>query len=123
MITILEQSDLVYNSLGSVSFTQKIHYIVHAEDSGKKLICKVVQFDTFGKEVVVSLESLLTIKARPPPLQSQGLNVTIIGVIVACAAFILLALILLVVAFRTGKLCFKKPQHTVEDVDAVSILK
>jgi hypothetical protein len=121
MINNLEQSDLTYNSLGSVSFTQRIQYIVHAEDTGKKLICRVTQIDTFGKEVVVSLESLLTIKARPPPAPSQGLNVTIIGVIVACAAFILLALILLLVAFRTGKLCFKKPQdEMIEEVDTVS---
>lgn len=114
-VVILEQPDPVYNSLGSVSMRQKIQYVVHVEDSGKRLICKVTQVDSFGKEVVVTHESLLTIKAKPPAEPSQGLNVGIIGVIVACAAFVILALILLILAYRSGRFCFKRPEKPPPD--------
>jgi hypothetical protein len=49
------------------------------------------------------LETLLTVKARPPPEATKGLGITVISIIVSCAALLILALILLFVAFRTGK--------------------
>ena len=48
----------------------------------------------------MSLETLLTVKARPPPEKVEGLGVAVIAIIVSCGAFLLLVLILLFVAFR-----------------------
>ena len=62
--------------------------------------CKAVQTDALGREVSMSLETLLTVKARPPPEKVEGLGVAVIAIIVSCGAFLLLVLILLFVAFR-----------------------
>jgi cytochrome c-type biogenesis protein CcmE len=43
----------------------------------------------------------------------EGLGVAVIAIIVACGAFLLLVLILLFVAFRTGRWCFKQPTQLV----------
>ena len=78
-----------------------------------RLVCKATQTDALGREVAVGLESLLTVKAPPPPEKVEGLGVAVIAIIVSCGAFLLLVLILLCVAFRTGRWCFKQPTQLV----------
>ncbi len=102
------------DSQGMYSFKQTMLYVANVEDAGKKLICIVRQIDDEENVVEQQQEVFLGIKAAPPPEQTKSMSAGIIGAIIAVACFILLIVILLCVAFRTGKLCFnERPEKKV----------
>ena len=95
------------------SFSQTIRYMASSDHNGKQLICIAKQTDAENNVSVQRIHTLLHIKAYTAPVQ-ESLGVGIIAVIVSIACFILLALILLFVAFRTGRWCFKQtPPATI----------
>ncbi len=97
------------DSEGRMSFSQTVRYSARPQDSGKKLILTVTQIDAEGHAVEEVRESFLSVRAAPMPEPKQSMSTGIIAAIVAVACLILLAVILLFVAFRTGKLCFTQP--------------
>jgi hypothetical protein len=64
-------------------------------------------------------EVFLSVKAPPPIPERSSMSGGIIAVIVAVGAFVLLAIILLIVAFRTGKMCFKRPEEKQVRIDCM----
>lgn len=100
---------------------QTVRYTAKQSDSGYRLECTSLQTDSDGNTVKGKLSTLLAIKARPPlpPDQSDGFA-GIIAIIVSVGVFILLALILILVAWRTGRWCFRQPVqvvHVVQDAE------
>ena len=96
------------------SFYQTILYTAQTGHNGQQLSCTVRQTDEENHELEQNFPVTTLFVSAPivhPP--SAGLGVGVIAVIVSIACFILLALILLFIAFRTGRFCFKNATHTV----------
>lgn len=86
--------------------TQKVVYQAREDHSGKKLVCLIQQVDSEGHVEETKAEVLLRVQA-PPKQERSSVNLTVVAVIVSVGCFVLIALILLCVAFRTGRWCFK----------------
>ena len=93
-------------------------YTATKEDGGKKLILTILQEDSEGNRVEETRESFLSVQAKAPPPEKQSLKAGILAVIVAVACFILLAVILLIYAWRSGKYCFAKdtPVYVIQGI-------
>ena len=97
----------------SSSFSQTIRYTAQHGHNGQQLSVVVKQTDE-NNNVLEQKSSLTTLFVAVPVVEPpKTLGIGIIAVIVSIACFILLALILLFVAFRTGRFCFKNASHTV----------
>ena len=97
----------------SQSFSQTLRYTAQHGHNGQQLSVVVKQTDE-NNNVLEQTSSITTLfVAVPVVAPPKTLGIGIIAVIVSIACFILLALILLFVAFRTGRFCFKNATHTV----------
>ena len=99
-------------SAGS-SFYQTIRYTANFKHNGQQLSVVVKQTDENGNVLEQNFPVTTFFVAVPIIEEPKTLGVGIIAVIVSIACFILLALILLFIAFRTGRFCFKNATHTV----------
>ena len=97
----------------SQSFSQTIRYTAQHGHNGQQLSVVVKQTDE-NNNVLEQKSSITTLFVAVPIVDPpKTLGIGIIAVIVSIACFILLALILLFIAFRTGRFCFKNATHTV----------
>ncbi len=71
----------------------------------------VRQRDAEGNEVEEETEVFLSVKATPITQESSSLGAGIIAAIVAIGCFILLAILLLIYAWRSGKYCFRQVEY------------
>ena len=77
------------------------------------MTCKITQTDEEGNALEQTHPVTTLYVAAPIVVPPKTLGTGIIAVIVSIACFILLVLILLFVAFRTGRFCFKNATHTI----------
>ncbi len=86
----------------------KIRYEAKLTDSGKRLICKVIQEDDESNHIESSLSTLLRISARPA--EPAGMNVLSISLIVSGCVLVILVAIVLLFLWRTERACFGKAE-------------
>ena len=95
------------------SYYQEIRYTAQLDHTGQQLTCKIIQTDQEGNALEQTHPVTTLYVAAPFVEPPKTLGTGIIAVIVSIACFILLLLILLFVAFRTGRFCFKNATHTI----------
>ena len=95
------------------SYYQEIRYTAQLDHTGQQLACKIIQTDEEGNALEQIHPVTTLFVAAPIVVPPKTLGTGIIAVIISIACFILLVLILLFVAFRTGRFCFKNATHTI----------
>ena len=110
------ESDQKRDRNGDYVLTQSIRYTAKLEDNAKKLICRASQADSRQNVEIRTLETLLRVQAQPAP-EPAVLGTSVIVGIVSAAVLLLLLIILLLIAYRTRRLCFRKPGVIIREVE------